>query len=66
MTRHEITLMGAYTYTARDLEDALHQLHRGSLGDLSWIETRQLLDGPNAFRDLDAGRIAAGKIILIP
>jgi alcohol dehydrogenase len=66
MTRHEITLMGAYTYTAQDLEDALHQLHRGSLGDLSWIETRQLLDGPNAFRDLDAGRIAAGKIILIP
>ena len=66
MTRHEITLMGAYTYTAQDLEDALHQLHRGSLGDLSWIETRQLRDGPNAFRDLDAGRIAAGKIILIP
>ena len=66
MTRHEITLMGAYTYTAQDLEDALHQLHRGSLGDLSWIETRQLLDGPNAFRDLDAGRIAAGKIILMP
>ena len=66
MTRHEITLMGAYTYTAQDLEDALHQLHRGLLGDLSWIETRQLLDGPNAFRDLDAGRIAAGKIILIP
>jgi alcohol dehydrogenase len=48
------------------LEDALHQLHCGSLGDLSWIETRQLRDGPNAFRDLDAGRIAAGKIILIP
>ena len=66
MTRHEITLMGAYTYTAQDLEDALHQLHQGLLGDLSWIETRQLLDGPNAFRDLDAGRIAAGKIILIP
>ena len=66
MTRHEITLMGAYTYTAQDLEDALHQLHRGLLGDLSWIETRQLLDGPNAFRDLDAGRIAAGKIILLP
>ena len=66
MTRHEITLMGAYTYTAQDLEDALHQLHRGSLGDLSWIETRQLHDGPNAFRDLDAGRIAAGKIILMP
>ncbi len=66
LTRHEITLMGAYTYTAQDLEDALHQLHRGSLGDLSWIETRQLRDGPSAFRDLDAGRIAAGKIILIP
>ena len=66
MTRHEITLMGAYTYTAQDLEDALHQLHRGLLGDLSWIETRQLRDGSNAFRDLDAGRIAAGKIILIP
>ncbi len=58
--------MGAYTYTAQDFEDALHQLHCGSLGDLSWIETRQLRDGPNAFRDLDAGRIAAGKIILIP
>jgi len=66
LTRHEITLMGAYTYTGQDLEDALHQLHRGSLGDLSWIETRQLRDGHNAFRDLDAGRIAAGKIILIP
>ncbi len=64
MTLQEITMIGCYTYTPLDLRVTLDKLHHGSLGDLSWIETRPLADGANAFRDLHAGRCAAPKVVL--
>ena len=38
----------------------------GRLGKLDWIEVRPLSDGPRAFADIRAGRVAAPKIILKP
>jgi NAD(P)-dependent dehydrogenase (short-subunit alcohol dehydrogenase family) len=35
-------------------------------GDLAWVEERALSQGPAAFDDLVAGRVAAAKIVLRP
>ncbi len=66
LTLAEITLLGTYTYTTADLRATVAALHAGAFGDLSWVEQRALSDGPRAFEDLDAGRSAAAKIILVP
>lgn len=66
MTLQEITFIGTYTYTAQDFRDTATALFAGRLGPLDWGETRPLDAGPEAFRDLRAGRIAAPKIILDP
>ena len=66
LTLAEITLLGTYTYTTADLRATVQALHGGAFGDLSWVETRKLADGVAAFQDLDQGRSAAAKLILIP
>lgn len=66
ITLAEIAFLGCYTYTTPDLRASVDALHRGALGDLSWIETRPLSDGATAFADLDGGRAAAAKIVLLP
>jgi alcohol dehydrogenase len=66
ITLCELTFIGVYTYTTADLRASADALHRGALGDLQWVEYRPLKDGPAAFRDLDAGRTAAAKIVLLP
>jgi alcohol dehydrogenase len=66
LTLQEITLVGTYTYTPVDLRAAVAALAAGTLGDLGWVERRPLSDGAQAFRDLDAGRSAAAKIVLLP
>ena len=66
LTLSEITLVGVYTYTDADLRASLAALHDGRLGALEWIERRPLAEGGQAFRDLDAGRTPAAKIILTP
>ena len=66
ITLSELAFIGVYTYTAADLQASADALHRGVLGDLQWVEYRPLKDGPAAFRDLDAGRTAAAKIVLLP
>ena len=66
ITLSEITVIGTYTYTHADLEEALKTLHSGALGDLSWVEERPLSDGSTAFSDLNKGFSAAPKIILNP
>ncbi|MCW5322242.1 galactitol-1-phosphate 5-dehydrogenase [Verminephrobacter aporrectodeae subsp. tuberculatae] len=66
LTLAEITLLGTYTYTTADLRAAVAALHGGVFGDLSWVEQRPLADGPRAFEDLDQGRTAAAKIVLLP
>ena len=66
LTLAEITLIGVYTYTTADLRATVRALHDGAFGDLAWVEERPLADGARAFTDLDAGRAAAAKIVLLP
>ncbi len=66
LTLSEITLLGTYTYTMADMQATVDALHNGTFGDASWVETRALADGSDAFSDLDSGQIAAGKIVLLP
>ncbi|MEM9787422.1 MAG: alcohol dehydrogenase catalytic domain-containing protein [Pseudomonadota bacterium] len=66
MTLQEITFIGTYTYTAQDFRDTAQAIFDGRLGPLDWSETRPLADGPAAFSDIRAGRMAAPKIILHP
>ncbi len=66
LTLFEITLVGVYCYTPADVRAAAQAIERGRLGDLSWVETRPLSEGAQAFRDLDEGRTAAAKIVLVP
>ena len=66
LTLAEITLLGTYTYTTADLRATVAALHSGVFGDLTWVEQRNLTQGPQAFRDLHEGRTAAAKIVLWP
>ena len=66
LTLAEITLLGTYTYTTADLRATVAALHQGVFGDLSWVEKRPLAEGPRTFEDLDQGRTAAAKIVLVP
>jgi alcohol dehydrogenase len=66
LTLFEITLVGVYCYTMADMRAAARAIAKGQLGDLSWVETRPLSEGARAFEDLDQGRTAAAKLVLIP
>jgi 2-desacetyl-2-hydroxyethyl bacteriochlorophyllide A dehydrogenase len=66
LTLAEVTLLGTYTYTTADLRATVDALARGAFGDLSWVEERPLDAGQQAFVDLDQGRCAAAKVILVP
>jgi alcohol dehydrogenase len=66
LTLAEITLLGTYTYTTADLRATVAALARGAFGDLAWVEERPLSDGAQAFVDLDQGRCAAAKVLLVP
>ncbi len=66
LTLGEITLLGTYTYTTADLRATVDALDRGLFGDLAWVEQRPLADGAATFADLDEGRCAAAKIVLVP
>ena len=66
LTLAEITLLGTYTYTTADLRATVDALARGAFGDLSWVEERALVDGQQAFVDLDQGRCASAKVLLRP
>ncbi len=66
ITLQEITLIGSYCYTHVDFLEALAALAAGHLGPLAWLAQRKLAEGWGAFQDLDAGTVAAAKIILRP
>ncbi len=66
LTLAEITLLGTYTYTTADLRATVDALDRGLFGELAWVEQRPLNEGAAAFADLDQGRSAAAKIVLVP
>ncbi|MCG9554329.1 alcohol dehydrogenase catalytic domain-containing protein [Vibrio sp. Isolate32] len=64
LTLFEITLVGSFSYTQIDMIAAVHALNSGALGDLSWVEVRDLSEGAQAFKDLDQGKTSAAKIVL--
>lgn len=66
MTLQEITFFGTYTYTVQDFHETAKAIFEGKLGPLDWADVRPLSDGAKAFADIDAGRVAAPKIILKP
>jgi L-gulonate 5-dehydrogenase len=66
MTLQEITFLGTYTYTMRDFQETAAAIFDGRLGPLDWPEIRPLGEGAQAFADIDAGLVAAPKIILEP
>jgi L-gulonate 5-dehydrogenase len=66
MTLQEITFLGTYTYTVRDFQETAAAIFDGRLGPLDWPEIRPLGEGAQAFADIDAGLVAAPKIILEP
>ena len=66
LTLAELTLLGTYTYSTVDLQATVNLLARNAFGDLSWVEKRSLDDGPQAFSDLHAGKMAAAKVLLKP
>jgi len=66
ITLQEIIVTGTYCYTPLDFRETFDAIADGRLGALDWIEERPMTDGPQAFRDLDAGVIAAAKIVLRP
>ncbi len=66
LTLAEITLMGTYTYTTADLRATVALLHQGAFGDLAWVQSVPLAQGPQAFVDLDSGRLASSKVVLLP
>ena len=66
LTIQEITLVGTYCYTNRDFEQTIGILREKKLGDLGWIEYRDLKKGSEAFQEIHDGTCVAPKIILIP
>jgi len=66
LTLQEIDFVGTYTYTMDDFRQTAAAMAAGSLGALDWFELRPLDDGPAAFGDILAGRVAAPKIVLRP
>ena len=66
LTIQEITLVGTYCYTNTDFQKTLEILTEKKLGDLGWIEYRDLKKGSEAFNEIHNGTCVAPKIILIP
>ena len=66
LTIQEVTLVGTYCYTNKDFKNTLDILSNKKLGDLSWIEFRDLKKGSEAFKEIHNGTCVAPKIILIP
>ena len=66
LTIQEITLVGTYCYTNKDFQKTLEILTEKKLGDLGWIEYRELKKGSEAFNEIHNGTCVAPKIILIP
>ena len=66
LTIQEVTLVGTYCITNKDFQKSLEILKEKKLGDLGWIEYRDLKKGSEAFNEIHNGTCVAPKIILIP
>ena len=50
LTLEGITLIGSYTYTPLDSKATAEASHSGVLGDLDWVEQRELAEGRSPSR----------------
>ena len=65
-TLQEVTFIGTYCYTNKDFSKTLQILSSNQLGNLNWIEFRDLKKGAEAFQQIHNGTCSSPKIILIP
>tara|TARA_Y100000590_G_scaffold71167_1_gene78091 strand:- start:1832 stop:2836 length:1005 start_codon:yes stop_codon:yes gene_type:complete len=65
-TLQEITFIGTYCYTNKDFKNTIKILADKEIGDLNWIEYRELKKGAEAFKQIHDGTCAAPKIVLLP
>jgi len=65
-TLQEISFIGTYCYTNNDFKKTIDLLRNNLLGNLNWIEFRDLKSGAEAFKQIHDGTCAAPKIILLP
>ena len=66
LTLQEITFTGTYCYTPQEFRTVVGLLVAGRLGALDWLVARPLAEGAAAVAAIDAGAVAAAKIVLIP
>jgi 2-desacetyl-2-hydroxyethyl bacteriochlorophyllide A dehydrogenase len=66
VTLSEVTIIGTYAYTQKDLAAALAAVHSGVLGTLDWVDHRPMANGAAAFAELAEGRSRMAKIVLLP
>lgn len=66
LVRQEISIIGSYTYTNQDFEQALQLLADGRIRIDNWVGTMNLKDGPDAFSMLIKNRSPYSKIVLTP
>jgi L-iditol 2-dehydrogenase len=66
ITLQEITVTGTYCYTQEEFRTVVRLLVTGRLGALDWLEARPLAEGARAVADIDAGGVAAAKLVLVP
>jgi len=64
-TLQEITFIGTYCYTNKDFEKTLNILNNQEIGDLGWIQYRNLKEGASAFKEIHEGSCPAPKVILL-
>ena len=65
-TLQEVTFIGTYCYTNKDFEKTIKILADKSIGDLNWIEYRELKKGAQAFKEIHDGTCSSPKIVLLP
>ncbi len=65
-TLQEVTFIGTYCYTNKDFENTIKILANKEIGNLGWIEYRDLKNGAEAFKQIHNGTCEAPKIVLLP
>ena len=66
LTLQEVAFIGNYTYNQTDLLASLDMLTQGAMGDLTWVESRPLSKGADAFSDIHNATTGSPKIVLLP
>ena len=65
-TLQEVTFIGTYCYTNQDFTETVQILAEKKMGNLDWIEYRDLKKGAEAFKQIHDGTCSAPKIVLLP